>query len=119
MDTTLILMNTGVLVVAAGIIPMLQATLLEATAQAHGVILIAMTSVPTMMELSVTTAQQIMQMDHTLLPTVGETAQVTTVQLVLEVQMQQATGSKNVLKLETITRAPQKELSKKILGKLK
>jgi hypothetical protein len=108
MDTLLILMNTGVPAIVAGIIPMLQAFLLEATAQAHGVILIAMTSVPTMMVLTVTTAQHITLMDHTLLTAVGEIAQENTAQLVLEVKMQQATGSKIVLKLEVITKVHKK-----------
>jgi hypothetical protein len=118
MEKILILVNTGVPAVIAGIIPMLQASLLEATAQTHGVILIAKTSVPTLMELTVTTTIPIMKMDHTALPTVGQIPQVNTVQLVLEVMMHQATGTKYAMKLEMVTRVPQKELSRKILGKL-
>jgi hypothetical protein len=120
MDTMLILAIPGVPPLIPGGIPILTVSPLEATAQAHGIITIAWSSVPTMMVLSLATNQPGTQIGHhTLLPIVGEIAQVTTAQNVLEAMMQQACGTKNVLKLKVKTNLPQKQLSMKTLSKLK
>jgi hypothetical protein len=72
----------------------------EATVVHHGVTIIAVTIVLTLMENGVAGIQPGMKMDLTTQTTAGEITMLNGAHLVLEVQTQQANGLKNVLKLE-------------------
>jgi hypothetical protein len=119
MDTVIVMMNTGEIAIVAGTTKVQQEMLLEATVVRHGVTIIAVTIVLTLMEIGVAGIQPGMKMDLTIQTPAGEITMVHGAHLVLQVQMQQATGLKNELKLEMKTKVPQKELSSKILRMLK
>jgi hypothetical protein len=107
MDTVTVLMNTGEIATIAGPTKVQQEKLLEATVLHHGVTIIVVTTVLTLMEIGVAGIQPGMIMEFTLKTTVGEMSQVHTALLVLVAQIQQANGLKIVSKLEMIM-IPQK-----------
>jgi hypothetical protein len=109
----------GEIVTLNGCILMLREKLVEVPVKTHGATIITRTIVLTKMVLSLVIHQPGVKMELTILPTVGEIAQLNTAQFVLEAMMQQACGSKIVLKLEVITKFPQKQLSRKTFPMLK
>jgi hypothetical protein len=119
MDTVIVMMNTGEIAIVAGTTKVQQEKKVEATVVHHGATIIAVTIVLTIMETGVAGIQPGMKTDLTVQTTAGEITMVHGAHLVVEVQTQQATGLKNVSKLEMSTKVPQKALSMKILPMLK